>query len=398
MPSILRDTNDPHDVSGIGEEQTKRTSNFAPVQNIPAMPPSPTQAPGNETKNSSDLEQANGSAETSGVAKKNLEEEPEIDFMEFLTTPDMQSGSAAAAKSTTTSGTNRPSHQSRSRRGSVTFQDFYSINQKKPMTKLNNRESLAPLLLVTILFLLWGFAYGLLDVLNAQFRRVVNMSQNQASALHAAYFGAYFVGPLTVGRFVFKKWGFKSTFITGLSIYAVGTIIFWPSAVLASFPAFIISNFIVGIGVSTLEVAANPFIALCGPPVHAESRLNISQGVQAIGTILAPLLAQKVLFKDVNSGPSLINVQWAYLGIALFDVILALIFVYMPVPEGTDEDFEEVAEKRHSVNSAPLFKNVKVVYVTLALGVFSNFCYVGGQEAASLAYQKFVDVVFPPEL
>lgn len=71
--------------------------------------------------------------------------------------------------------------------------------------------------------------------------------------------------------------------------------------------------FIVGSGLSTLETSANPFIAMCGPPRYSEIRLTLAQSFQAVGTVVAPLLASKVLFKDVTATSSLQNVQWVYL-------------------------------------------------------------------------------------
>jgi len=110
---------------------------------------------------------------------------------------------------------------------------------------------------------------------------------------------------------------------------------FWPSAVLTSFSAFLISNFIVGLGLSTLEIAANPFIALCGPPEYSELRINVAQGIQAVGSVISPILARRVLFKQILNASSLVDVQWTYLGIALFDIILAVVFYYLPLPEAS---------------------------------------------------------------
>ena len=315
--------------------------------------------------------------------------EPEMDMMDFLTTPDMTHAPLQPSHTAmTTVGTMR------SRTPSLTLYDFVNIKGHKNLVKMSNRESIAPILLVTILFFLWGFAYGLLDVLNQQFRYIIKASNGQAVGLHSAYYGAYLVGPLTFGQYVFKKWGFKATFIIGLCIYGVGTLVFWPSAVLASYSAFLISNFIIGLGVATLETAGNPFISLCGPPEYAEIRLNLSQGVQAIGTVVSPVLAKKVLFKSVLDAPSLVDIQWTYLGVALFDVILALIFFYLPIPEASDEELEEEAERRSSVYGRKLF-GLPVVYVTLGVGVFTQFCYVGGQEAVSGAFQQYVSDVRP---
>lgn len=282
----------------------------------------------------------------------------------------------------------------KTRSASLTPFDFVNMNGSKSLVRMSNRESLGPIAFVTLLFFLWGFAYGLLDILNSQFQLIVRMSTGQIVGLHSAYYGAYFVAPLTFGRLVFRKWGFKSTFIVGLCVYGVGTLVFWPSAVLASFPAFLISNFIIGLGVATLELAGNPFIALCGPSEYSEVRLNISQAVQAIGTVVSPVLAKKVMFRNVLDAPSLIDVQWAYLGIALFVVILALVFYYVPLPEASDDDLENLALKKAQAN-AQRVGGLPVIYVTLALGVFSNFCYVGSQEGASTKFQDYVAMVKP---
>ena len=314
-------------------------------------------------------------------------EDGEVGMMEFLSTPETMH-SPIKTQTTTTGRTKR------SRAASLTAFDFVNTKNPKSMVKMSNREALGPLAVVTILFFLWGFAYGLLDILNSQFQSIIGTRTAQSIGLHSAYFGAYFVAPLTFGRVVFRKWGFKATFIIGLCIYGCGTLVFWPSAVLASFPAFLISNFIVGLGVATLETAGNPFITLCGPPEYAEVRLNISQAVQAIGTVFSPILAKKVLFKNARDVPSLIDIQWTYLGIALFDVVLAVIFYYLPIPEASDKDLEELAERRSDVNRKKVGP-MMIVHITLAFGVFSQFCYVGGQEAVAGVFQAYVDKVKP---
>lgn len=365
-------------------------ANLAPkTQSSPAL--SPPQSPINGPGSPMSLPRAPMSPPRSPVdmVHSRRSDEGEMGMMDFLTTPDMthaplqQSHTAMATVGTT-----------RSRTPSLTIFDFVNIKNHKNMTKMTNRESIAPVALVTILFFLWGFAYGLLDVLNQQFQLIVGLSHGQAVGLHSAYYGAYFFAPLTFGRYIFRRWGFKATFIVGLCIYGIGTLVFWPSAVLASFPAFLISNFIIGLGVATLETAGNPFISLCGPPEYAEVRLNISQGVQAIGSVLSPILAKKVLFKNVLDAPSLVNIQWTYLGVALFDVILALVFFYLPIPEASDEDLEETAEKRESVFRRKV-AGIPVIWMTLIFGIFSQFCYVGGQEAVAGVYQQYVSKVQP---
>ncbi|KAJ9607718.1 hypothetical protein H2200_007796 [Cladophialophora chaetospira] len=271
---------------------------------------------------------------------------------------------------------------------------FVKMSGRRNMLKLSNRESVWPIAVVTVIFFLWGFAYGLLDTLNSRFQLVAGVSTGKGLGLHAAYFGGYLVGPLTLGRFIIKRYGFKALMISGLAVYGCGTLIFWPSAVLTSYPAFTVSNFIVGFGLSCLEVAANPYIALCGPLEYAEVRLNLSQAFQAIGTVCSPLLATKVLFKSVNSAGSLVDVQWTYLGIALFVYGLAVVFYYIPLPEASDDQLEELAEQRIDAYTAKVGP-WKVIYVTLGLGVFSQWCYVGAQESVGNNVQPLFKLLKP---
>ncbi|KAL2867866.1 putative MFS monosaccharide transporter [Aspergillus lucknowensis] len=311
-----------------------------------------------------------------------------ISLPEIATTPPATRADAEANTTTLTS-TSDPS--------SMTFFDFVNMRKPANMLKLSNKESIAPNAIATLLFFLWGFAYGFLDILNGQFQQIVRLDTWRSLGLHCVYFGGYLVAPPLVGRAVLKRWGFKATFITGLCCYACGSLIFWPSAVLTSYSAFLISNFITGCGLAILETAANPFISLCGPLENSEIRLNISQGFQAIGSVLSPLLAKRVLFRSVTDVSSLVDVQWTYLGIALFDVLVALAFYYLPIPEASDDDLEELANRRRDDNQAAPF-GVPIVWTTLALGVWSQFMYVAGQEVFSTSYESLVTAVYtePP--
>ncbi|KAF2127055.1 MFS monosaccharide transporter-like protein [Dothidotthia symphoricarpi CBS 119687] len=313
-------------------------------------------------------------------------------MMDFLTTPDMKELPPLRNTNTVVTHATAPTHHHHS----MAFFDFVDMGKKKNITLRSNRESVYPVLMVTILFFVWGFAYGLLAALNSRFQEVAHMSDWETVGEHSAYYAGYFIGPLTFGRPVFRVWGFKACYMVGLIIYACGCLTFWPAAVLASFPAFLISNFITGLGLSTLELSANPFIALCGPPEYAEVRLNLSQAVQATGTVVSPLLAKKVLF--TANGDNLIDVQWTYLGIAFFNVVLAIIYFYVPLPEATDEELEAASARmpvprNASVNGGS--KPIRVIWVGLGLAVWSVFCYVGGQEATASLYGDYLRLVKP---
>jgi fucose permease len=369
VPKLIRDTNDTTTAGyGAGESPI--------VVPPPAAVAGPASASASASPGSEGDKALQNHVGTFSAARQSSGESEPMDLLDFLGRPAPLDNETATRTST-------------SYPPDITFFDFVNMKNPESMLKLNTRESIAPIALTTLLFFLWGFAYGLLDILNSRFQTIVHLGPWHSLGLHGAYFGGYVLGPLCVGGPVLKIWGFKATFMTGLCIYACGTLIFWPSAVLTSTPAFILSNFIVGFGLAVLETAANPFIALCGPLENSEIRLNISQGVQAVGSVLSPLLAKRVLFKDVQDVASLVDVQWAYLGIALFDVLLAVAFYYLPVPEASDEDLEELANRRREDNMTKVI-GIPVVWLTLGLGIWSQFFYCAGQEVLATTLNRFV--------
>ncbi|KPI37488.1 L-fucose-proton symporter [Cyphellophora attinorum] len=235
---------------------------------------------------------------------------------------------------------------------------------------LTVRQSIWPITLVTVLFFLWGFAYGLLDVLNAKFQTSLNITAAKAGGLQGSYFGAYFIGPLTYSGWVVRRFGYRWTFIMGLCIYGVGALMFWPSAKFKSFPGFCGSLFIVGSGLSTLETAANPYIATCGPPRLSEFRLELSQSFQAIGSVVAPLLAARVFFKETNTN-DLSHVQWTYVGIA--------------ASHGRDMALQaEQCADLTGYQEKPFRKQYKLFF-----GVAAQFCYVGAQVAVASQFIRY---------
>jgi fucose permease len=301
-------------------------------------------------------------------------EEGDIGIMDFLTTPDMNPA--------------EPSNQ-RLSLDTMQIQDttngfyfgFIDLNRPKSMLTTTGKESFKYCTMVTILFFLWGFSKGLLVTLVDQIKSLVHETVKQDIGLTASYSVGYFFGPLTVGQWVLRHGGFRATFITGLCVYGTGALMFWPSAVLTSYTGFIICQFVIGFGLSVLETAANPFLTLCGPPQFSEFRLLLAQGVQSTANVLSQVLSQKVLYAKISTN-SLIDVQWTYLAITLFTVILALAFYYLPVPEASDAELQVLSEKL-PIPGSQTFCSTKypLIRITLALAVFSQFCYLGAQES-----------------
>lgn len=276
------------------------------------------------------------------------------------------------------------------------FFDFVDMNGKKPLTELSEREAWSPILFVSILFLLWGFSYGLLGTLNGEIQTLLQYSASQSMGLHGAYWTAYFVSPM-LGYYSLSRLGFKTTFILGLCFYACGAMSFWPSSVLKSYAGFFISNFLAAFGLSLLEVAANPFIALAGPGHLSEARLNFSQGIQGIGSIISPIIASKALFKDIT-GAHLFDVEWLYLAVALFVVALAVVFFYVPLSECTAEELQRATDIRlenAKVSEHTRQWRVPVSTLVLASSVFIMWVYVGAQENISNNWGPITQTLVP---
>ena len=95
---------------------------------------------------------------------------------------------------------------------------------------LTGRKLIFPIALVTSLFFLWGFSYGLLDVLNKHFQDVLKISKLQSTGLQVMYFGGGYLCFSPVAAEVLKRKGYKFTILMGLSLYSLGAIFFWPVA------------------------------------------------------------------------------------------------------------------------------------------------------------------------
>ncbi|KAJ6109955.1 MFS transporter [Penicillium sp. IBT 16267x] len=264
-----------------------------------------------------------------------------------------------------------------------------SSQRTKSLLTRSNRESIRPILLVGFLFLFRGFAYGFFDILNARFRMAAGYPRSTSFELHAAQFAGYAVGPLLVARPLMKRLGMKWTFITGLAIYACGTLIFWPAATVVSLPTFYVSNFLVGFGMAVLDTGINLFVCLCGPMEWAEIRLNLVRGCQSAAALASTLLCDRAFFVNVNTISSLVNVQWAYLGMSLVSIVVFTVYYYLPIPEAPDDELKDLAHTREADFSGRVC-GVCVVWATLAIGTFSLFCFFGARECLNTTYQTSV--------
>ncbi len=237
---------------------------------------------------------------------------------------------------------------------------------------MNNRNYKLPIILVTSLFLLWGLAYGLLDVLNKHFQETLNITKQRSTLLQAAYFGAYFLIALPAGYFM-QKSGYKKGIIIGLLLYAAGAILFYPSAQYESFPFFLLALFVLASGLTFLETAANPYITVLGNPETSEFRLNLAQSFNGVGSFLGPIIGGALFFgTKANDGTSQLDtVKYVYIAIAAIVLMVAFLFFKTPMPEVKEEEL--VIDERGHVGKK-LFQHTHFVWAIVA-----QFFYVAAQ-------------------
>ncbi|KAF4155493.1 hypothetical protein CNMCM6936_002362 [Aspergillus lentulus] len=267
--------------------------------------------------------------------------------------------------------------------------EFVRIAGSKNILAMSGRESMMPLAAIFTIFLLWGFAYGIIITFYWELSQASHRSQDVSFALHATFFGAYLFGPILVAKPSLQRWGFKITVVAGLSIFGCGMLLFWPATVLVSLPELFIASFVAGLGISVLETSVDLFVALCGPQGQGGIRLSIARGIQAVGWAVSPIFAQQVLFKHTTSASALVTVQWIFLVHAIVPLMLVVMFSLLPLPEVSDEELNELAEQCQQ-DIAPFVCGVHVAWITLVLAFLAQFCTIGSQEASHTNFKSLV--------
>ncbi|KAF8849659.1 hypothetical protein BDZ45DRAFT_604026 [Acephala macrosclerotiorum] len=275
---------------------------------------------------------------------------------------------------------------------SPVFSDFARSPGLESMVDLSTKQSIRPLIIINTLFFIIGLAEGNLWDLTCKFKVLSKMTQLEMRVTYALYYCGYFVAPATFGWIVLHKYSFKATIITGLCIYSCGVLIFWPSAVLGSLPAFMISNLIVGTGIATLEMGINPFVALCGRPEFPEARLNFSYFVRGLGGTVSQFVVREPIFGSLGNPSTLVIAQWEYLGLAVLCITSMLVLYYLPLPDASDEDLASHSSGWGAVDT-PRIRQFSVTYVTLAFGIATQLCYKPVESSIAIIEVSYMDAL-----
>jgi len=258
----------------------------------------------------------------------------------------------------------------------------------------SNKSYKTALIFLTTLFFLWGFITVLVDSLVPRLKDVFEMSYAKTVLVQFAFFTAFFVVSVPAGA-ILSRIGYRKGIVLGLIIMALGCLLFYPAAEYRNFTIFLVGYFTLAGGITVLQVAANPYVALLGSEEGASSRLNLSQAFNSLGTTIAPVVGALFLLSDSVKTSEEINalstlekvdyyaaeaatVQTPFLLIASFIGVLAIVFAFIKLPK--------VMQESPKGGYLSLLRNKLML-----MGALGIFVYVGAEVAIGSFLVNYFD-------
>lgn len=237
------------------------------------------------------------------------------------------------------------------------------------------------LIVLTSLFFMWGLITSLNDILIPHLKAIFTLSYVQASLIQFCFFGAYAIASLPSGYLV-EHLGYRKGIIIGLSVAAIGCLGFYPAASLQSYPLFLGALFVLASGITLLQVAANPYVAVLGRPETAASRLTLTQAFNSFGTTIGPYFGSVLILSvaagtatgSVDVATEIATVQGPYLALAGVLFLIAIVFSRFKLPVVTGTDATTAPESAAGMPKRSLWQ-----YSHLVLGAVAIFVYVGAE-------------------
>src|SRR5882724_13393357 len=240
------------------------------------------------------------------------------------------------------------------------------------------------LTVVTTLFFMWGFITVLNDVLVPHLKSIFDLTYAKVMLIQFAFFTAYFIFALPWAKVV-DKVGYKMTMVLGLLTMGVGAFLFIPAASVPSYPLFLGALMVLAGGMTALQVAANPYVAVLGPPDTASSRLNLAQAFNSLGTTLGPYLGGMLILTAAPKAmevvrqmsaearqaysvheASSVKLPYMVIGLVLIAMAVSIAMFKLPAMPG--------AEKHGKIEGESVWKHSHLV-----LGALGIFVYVGAE-------------------
>jgi len=214
-----------------------------------------------------------------------------------------------------------------------------NAGEKRLFVLPDGRNVIFTFVLVSSLFLLWGFCNGMIDVMDKHFQEELHLTLAQSAWVQFAHYLGYFLMSLPAGWLAIRL-GYRGGLIAGLLLVAVGGLWFIPATHIAQFWAFLVGVCVIASGLTFLETIANPYTTVLGPPRYAATRINLAQSCNGIGWIFGPVAGALFFYsKDAAGASTGSQTLWIpYAGVAVVVILLAVVFSFAPVPDLKTED------------------------------------------------------------
>ena len=225
--------------------------------------------------------------------------------------------------------------------------------------------------LITSLFLLWGFCNGMINILNKHFQDTLRINKEQSGLVQAANYLAYFLMAIPAGL-IAKKFGYKGGILVGLSLIAAGAFWFIPATSIGRYWAFLLGLFVIAAGMTCLETIANPYATVLGAPESGPTRINIAQTINGAGWIMGPIVGGYFVFSGGGGANANAGLSTPYLGIGIFVALLLIVFAMSRVPDLRAED-----ENRKSASEQSRLKpsTAQVAGIAVILAMVCGLLY-----------------------
>jgi FHS family L-fucose permease-like MFS transporter len=241
-------------------------------------------------------------------------------------------------------------------------------------TQNSTKSFLGPLLIVGMLFFIFGFVTWVNGVLIAFFKQAFQLSTVGSNLVAFAFFISYTLMAIP-SSILLKKTGFKNGMSLGLIVMACGTIIFIPAAKAVSYPLFLVGLFLIGIGLTVLQTASNPYVTILGPRESAAQRISFMGVANKLAGIISQFIFGGLLLTGANAistAESLDKVVTPYLILTVILIVLAMLIRFSTLPEVSEEQDEDKTVVVKAMATDSVWQHANLV-----LGVLAIFCYVG---------------------
>ena len=228
----------------------------------------------------------------------------------------------------------------------------------------DGKNYLVTFILVTSLFLIWGFCNGMIGTLNKHFQDSLHITKEQSGLVEFANYLGYFLMAIPAGL-VARKFGYKGGILVGLSLIAAGAFWFIPAINIGAYWAFLLGLFVIASGMTCLETIANPYTTVLGPPESGATRINMAQTINGSGWILGPMVGGYFVFSDKQGANAEAGLSTPYMIIGIAAAVLLLIFIVSKVPDlhAVDESQKSTEQKTRIKPSGGQLAGIGIVLV-----------------------------------